>query len=275
MSFHTVNSQKNKLSGQEINSTQAAFKNIPSQNSIGKLDSEINSEVDCGNNRHCQAGQQCASNNTCIPLGAKDCGNSTYCDADRQCAFNNRCIPVGTNDCGTFYCNAGLQCAFNNACIPVSAIDCGTYYCDAGKLCASGDSCMLLVNSLVVFIYNVKLNNNVPLLKCIPSVGTSRVKSTVELEYTGQQCASENRCIPAGAVDCGTHFCDAGHQCASIKRCIPPGAVDCLTHFCAANQQCASNATCIPAGGVDCGTHNCRPGEHCGPEDSCIPPGKN
>ena len=73
--------------------------------------------VDCGDNRFCKAGDQCAPGG-CIPAGTIPCGQGQHCDAGMKCGSGNHCLKSGDVDCGGGrHCSAGYRCGPGSSCI--------------------------------------------------------------------------------------------------------------------------------------------------------------
>lgn len=87
---------------------------------------------------------------------------------------------------------------------------------------------------------------------------------------------------PKGAVICGSgRYCQESQTCCGNKccaansfcskfGCVPAGAIDCGTHACPSGRKCGSSGTCLALDAVDCGTgKSCPAGKACWtvPED--------
>lgn len=112
----------------------------------------------------------------------------------------------------------------------------------------------------------------------------------------GMQCASNNRCIPAGSVDCGTYACNPGTKCSSAgciaedasdcgnqryceagykcsrdgMRCLAQDSVDCGSYSCSAGYKCKKQGGCVPKDYTECGTEYCKPGIRCSRDRICL-----
>lgn len=89
----------------------------------------------------------------------------------------------------------------------------------------------------------------------------------------GEVVMSSGLCMPAGALDCGSHYCNVGQRCAIGGGCAPANSVDCGDgHYCDAGHVCKPWG-CMPAGAVDCGSHSCNAGNKCSRGGGCVPTG--